>query len=297
MNNLLKLLVDGASDAGSLAHSIADSGLKSVSEVFQRVTIFGSLSAAETTEAVYDETHYLLVSLLGGQSRYAVYTKRILPPDIGVTNSLPKARIFHVPDESGKELLERELIANLVNERLDPSAGSSEFADLLEKVADQIDGETSRISGGLILIGGVVALANPILGVGIAVKGLLPSIGTMATKAGAGYVGNKLRDWSRSSAESKLRSEVSKEVQRLKPRIYPNPVLRSLEAIATNPETDFDPALDERNWIDRFESPHYHRVTAEAIHEVYQAEWKSIDQGAYQGFHLRWIRSFSDEFA
>jgi hypothetical protein len=58
VNNLLKLLVDGASDAGSLARSITDSGLKSVSEVFHRVTIFGSLSATETTDAVYDETHY-----------------------------------------------------------------------------------------------------------------------------------------------------------------------------------------------------------------------------------------------
>jgi len=168
VNNLLKKLTDGASDAGTLARSIADSGLRSVNEVFRNMRIFGALSASSDENVEYDETHYVLVPLLGAQRKYAVYTKRILPPDTGVVNSLPKARIFHVPDETGREILERELIANIVNESLDFDAGSSEFADTLEKVADQIDSETSKISGGLMLIGGAVAFVNPVLGVGIA---------------------------------------------------------------------------------------------------------------------------------
>ena len=49
----------------------------------------------------------------GEEGAFAVYTKRVLPPDTGPTNSLPKARIFHVPDESGMAAIERELIDRL----------------------------------------------------------------------------------------------------------------------------------------------------------------------------------------
>lgn len=292
MNDLLKRLADRASDAGALARSITASGVQSVSEVFGITRIFGALTATSAEQAEYDETHYILVPLLGVQRRYAVYTKRILPPDTGATNSLPKARIFHVPDETGRKLIEQELVENLVIERIDPKSSSSEFADTLEKVADQIDKETSKISGGLLLVGGAVACVNPVLGVGIAVNGLLPSIGAKASKASAEYVGGKLRNWNRSSSESKLRKSASEEVRRLKPTIYPNPILRSLDAIATNPRTDFDPAFDRRNWFDQFESFHYYTATAEAIHEVYQGWFESIDLGAYQASHIQWIRSF-----
>lgn len=294
MNSILKKLTDGASDASSLAHSIAESGLRSVGEVFQGTKIFGALSASSAENLSYDETHYVLVPLLGAQSDYAIYTKRVLPPDVGATNSLPKVRIFHVPDETGKELMEQELVASIVNDRRGHDIGSSELADTLERVADQIDSETNKISGGLLLIGGVAAFVNPLLGVGIAVKGLLPSIGAKASKAGAGYVGNKLRDWNKSSAISKLRKDASKEVRRLKPQIYTNPIIRSLEAITTNPETDLDPFFDHRNWVDEFESLHYYTVTSEAIQEVYQEAWGSLDLGAYQDSHIRWVRSFLD---
>jgi len=295
MDSILKKLTDEASNAGSLARSIAESGLASVSEVFQGTKIFGALSTSSVEHVDFDETHYVLVPLLGKERNYAIYTKRILPPDIGATNSLPKARIFHVPDESGKELLEQELVANIVSERQKHDVGASELADTLEKIADQIDSETNKISGGLLLIGGVVAVVNPLLGVGIAAKGLLPSISAKVSKAGAGYVGNKLRDWNKSSALSKLRRDASNEVRKLKPQIYSNPIVRSLEAIVSNPATDFDPVVDRRNWVDEFQSPHYYMVTLEAVREIYKDIWDSMDLGLYQESHIRWIGTFLDD--
>lgn len=293
MNQILKKLMDGVSDASSLARSITDSGIKSVSEVFKGIKIFGSLTVSSSENTEFDETHYVLVPLLGEERDFAIYTKRVLPPDIGTINSLPKARIFHVPDESGKELLERKLIEDIVEKKLPNSSGTSEFADALEKLADQIDRETNKLSGGLVLIGGAVAVLNPLLGVGIAAKGLLPSIGTKASKIGAEYLGNKLRGRNKSSETLKAQKEASKEVQRLKPQIYPNPILRSLDAIATNPETDFDPNFDHRNWVDEFESLQLYTVTTEAIQEVYQEILESTNLEPYQKHHIEWISSFA----
>ena len=212
MNPILRLLSSGVADATSLARMVAETGLRSVSEVFAGTSIYGSLTAATNAEVIHDETHYLLVPLLRGQSHFAVYSKRVLPPGIGAMNSLPKARIFHLPDDSGKAILEDQLIQSMIQQRAGKQAGSSDLADSLELVAEKIDEETGKISGGLILIGGAVAFVNPLLGAGIIVKGLLPSIGSMASKAGAAYVGKKLRDWNQSTAEAKVRKDAAKEV-------------------------------------------------------------------------------------
>ena len=292
MNTILQKITEGASDAASLAKSVADSGLRSVNEVFQGVKIFGALSATSTEHVDYDETHYVLLPLLNKEQGYAIYTKRILPPDIGVTNSLPKARIFHVPDETGKELLEQELVAGIVRSKQDGSEGTSDIADILEQVAELIDRETNKISGGLVLVGGVAAIVNPLLGVSIIAKGLLPSMSAKASKVGAEYIGSKLRDRSKSVTASKLQRNASSEVKKLEPKVYANPIIRSLEAIASNPATEFDPAFDHRNWVDEFELTHYYGVTVEAIREIYQESENSLDLSIYQEVHCNWIKSF-----
>jgi len=294
MNRILKSLADGASDVNSFARSLAESGLRSVSEVFRGTKIYGALSASTVSNVEYDETHYVLVPLLGEERSYAIYTKRILPPDTGAINPLPKARVFHVPDEAGRGRIEQELIANLVGTRLSGDAGASEIADALQKLADQIDQETSKISGGVILIGGAIAFLNPLLGMGIAAKGLLPIIGAKASKLGAEYVGKKLRAWNQSAAESKLRKVASKEVLLLKPRVYANPIIRSLEQIAGNPKTDYDPFFDRHNWVDGFESPHLFLLTQEAVREVYRDLLGTAEFGMYQKSHITWIRTMID---
>lgn len=292
MNHFIKRLTEKASDLGALAQSITESGVRSVSEFIGKTRFFRSLSATTTEEVASDETHYFLVPLLGAQRQYAIYTKRILPPDTGAMNSLPKSRIFHVPDETGRSLIEQKLLDDIVIEGLEPEHRASPLADTLEKLADTIDKESDKLSGGLLLIGGAVAVVNPVLGIGIAVKALLPSIGAKVTKASAEYVGNKLRDWNGSSAESKLRKNAAEEVKKLKPIIYPNSILRSIDAIASNPQTDFDPAFDERTWADQFDPAHYYAATAEAIREVYKDLFKSFDPEGYQAIHIRWIKTF-----
>jgi len=123
----------------------------------------------------------------------------------------------------------------------------------------------------------------------------LPSIGAKISKAGAEYVGSKMRRWNHASSESKLRKVVSKEVQRFKPTIFQNPILRSLDVIATNPQADFDPAFDRRNWADQFEKIYYYSATVEAVREVYQGVLETTDLRVYQKSHMDWIRTFLSE--
>jgi len=168
---------------------------------------------------------------------------------------------------------------------------SSDLADSLDSLAERIDSETHKISGGFLLIGGVVALVNPLVGVGIAAKGLLPSIGTQFSKAGIGYLGDKLRKRNKNAVLSKTEKNASAEVKRLKPLVYTNSIIRSLDAIASNPDADFDPSFDSRNWSDNYDPSYYYTVTQEAITEVYKQEAGCIDLTKLERKYLSWIKS------
>ena len=74
MDTFLKSLTDGASDAGSLARSIAESGLKSVSQAFRGMKIFGALSTSTADHVDYNATHYVLVPLLGAERSVSPFT-------------------------------------------------------------------------------------------------------------------------------------------------------------------------------------------------------------------------------
>ena len=101
----------------------------------------------------------------------------MLPPDCGTTNSLPKVRVFHVPDKAARKLLEEKLAATIATAALEQSPEEVTFADRLENLGEAIDRESEKVSNGLLIVGGVVALANPLIGVGIGL--------TLASPAGA----------------------------------------------------------------------------------------------------------------
>lgn len=289
MNAFLKTVLFSAKDTVSLAKSIADSGVKSVSEIWKGVSIFGSLQVLSSEDADRDETHYVLIPVLSDSTEYAVYTKRVLPPGVGPQNELPKVRIFHVPEAAAQSLLERELISKLVSEKSNERDGESGIADLLEKLADELDRETEKVSGGLLLIGGVVAAFNPLVGVGIAAKALLPSIGAKVSKAGAGYVGDKLRDWQRSKSDSAKEKQAQNEVRKLKPELFENPLIRRLDVLTVDRNAVTDPFLDASCSADAFASFRYYAVTLEAFREVYQPWFEKGRPASMSSAHYDWL--------
>ncbi|MEM7600444.1 MAG: hypothetical protein AAF357_03390 [Verrucomicrobiota bacterium] len=198
-----------------------------------------------------------------------------------------------MPDESAEQLLRQELIREFADKNQHREEPESPLANKLAKVGDLIDEESSRVSGGILLIGGAVAFVNPIAGAGIALHSLIPAIGGKMSKLGGNYLAERIRRQNRKSDESKRLKESSKEVRNLRPKIYTNPIIRSLESIKRNPQIDYDPFLDRQNWPDSFEKSHYFEVTREAICEVYAGE--TNDSASWQDFHLAWIRSFSDQ--
>lgn len=279
--------LEAASGVGSLAADLAASGIRSVMEVVRGIPIFGSLSAMNHEVPDRDETHYLLVPKLDGNG-FSIFRKRVLPAGVGAENRLPKARIFHVPDASSKGVMERELSKVLAQEAPVMRGAGDEVADLLDRVADEIDRETPRVSGGLLIIGGVVALVNPLVGIGIAAKSLLPSLGSSVARAGSDFVVGKLRDWGRKRDEARRLTEAAREVKRLKPEVFENPVLRALDLVISQPDHAPDPFLDVRTWPDAFPHLRHYAVTREAFSEVFTRA--DLEQTRLGDTQRAWVR-------
>ncbi|MEM7697755.1 MAG: hypothetical protein AAF236_05055, partial [Verrucomicrobiota bacterium] len=73
MNPKIEKLIANASDTGALARDLAKSGLKSVSDIVRGLELTPAISAGTSEEVEHDETHYLLIPLLGGIREYAIY--------------------------------------------------------------------------------------------------------------------------------------------------------------------------------------------------------------------------------
>lgn len=279
-------------DVSALAKSIAESGVQHLQSAVQGTRLLASISVASPKGVERDETHYLLLPYPGLDDPYVVFTKRMIPEGVGITNSLPKVRVFHVPDASGNRVLEDTLVSqSLKGADLDTE---SEFADRLELLAEDIDRETERISGGLVLVGGAIAFINPLVGIGVAAHGLLPSVGAKASKAGADYVGKKIREWNKGAAEARVRKEVRREIKQFNREIFPNPLLQSLDAVITNPDVEFDPILSDRDWVREYDDFRYFRVTVEAVAQAYEPILNRYERTELSPLALQWIAHLAE---
>lgn len=288
-------IVESASDLKKLAQRIADDGTTFLKSSLGSIPLLSSIQPrVEEPDFGSDERHYFLVPFRPAPENYALYTLRVLPDGIGPENDLPKRRIFHLPGEGSRPALEELLRNQLSGKTLAEIGDDTPLADRLDQVADDIDRSSTLVTGGLLLIGGAVAFANPVAGAVIAAKAIIPSLGSKVSTRAFGYVGDKLRKFQGDRSESKARKEAEKEVNRLKPELQTNPLLALLEeAIAISDEMH-DPALDPKNFPDDLDEARACSLAAEAIWSCYQPVVSSEIPLAEARLHQAdadWLRS------
>ena len=214
-----------------------------------------------------DETHYFLVPDASTAKGFTLVERRRLPDGVGAVNSLPKVRIFHVHDPAALEVLEEQLVGKLATPVTD--GVERDLAGRLEAMGEEIDKQSHWVTGGLIVIGGVVAIANPLLGIGIAAKALLPEIGGKLAKFGMGAAADSVRRLGSSLRESFARREATAEVKRMKPEIVVDPVLSFLDRIvASGPGCD--PQIEELSHLPEWWRDRDQRMTFSVAVEVWK---------------------------
>ncbi len=274
MKAVWEKLAANAADAKSFVEEVSASGIQFLQSNIEKIPLFSATHADVNAKIHRDETHYFLVPDRNAENDFALYTIRSLPPEVGPVNSLEKARIFHLHDPAGVTILESLIISNYKAETAaDAPESASDFADRLDELAQKIDSASTAATGGFIIVGSLVAIANPLLGAGIAAKALFPSIGNFAATTGIKYIGDKFRQSAISSNEKKAEKAAQKEARRLKPEIFINPVIRDLQSLVFSEAPTPDQAvLSFDQWLAEFESLEGLRLTEQAILAVYEEQ-------------------------
>ncbi|MCP3918801.1 MAG: hypothetical protein GY711_24910 [bacterium] len=269
-----------------------EKGTMAVRDSIGRLPFLASVAAsAQHDDVDRDETHYFLIPSPFTEAGYALYSARRLPPGTATVNDLPRLRVFHLPGEGSETALVDLVIAARQAESsaaaTAPAPGGPSLADRLEFVADEIDRHERKVTGGILLIGGAVAIANPVLGVGIAAKAIFPSLGAIASREGLKLAGDKLRDWTqRRQTQREEEDDIAAEQMARKEfagtpvTSIVNPVLRNLELALRTSGAQFDPSFDAdfvtfdvEGWNER----ELFQLTVQAITESYgDADGESV---------------------
>jgi len=226
---------------------VVGAGVGYIQASIGRASIFGSLeSSALYDENKTDERHYFLIPDRRNDTGYSLYVLRCLPQDVPPINDLPKRRVFHLPNEHAlptvKHILlddARELVAQSQS-----NEATTALSDRIQDIADQIDKIEGRMFSGVLLVGGLVALVNPVAGALVAAKALIPSIGMLLSKHGLKCAGDAAKSIEVSSKIKAAEKDVLKQFKGSATEQIVNPLLQQFERALNTTEEEYDPLME-----------------------------------------------------
>jgi hypothetical protein len=143
-------------------------------------------------------------------------------------NDLEKRRLLHLPSEGALPMLEHIVIKD-ARERASADAVSSNFVSSnLDSLIDEIDKVDGKVFGGVLLLGGLVALANPLAGAAVAMKAAVPSIGLLVSKYGLKVVSETATNMDIAQQIRRAEKEVKTQFKSAKTVSVINPVLHHM---------------------------------------------------------------------
>lgn len=271
MKKLLKKILDTAGEnAEQVLNEIANK-YTLVKEIVNDLPVF--VSSEKTRKygiEKYDEKHYFVVPFMLSDAKIALHTMRCLPEGVPEINDLPKRRVFHFPNEHSEALV-RELLLDNAKEMVEENHTLTD--NTLIKLANDLDSLDKKLTYGMLFVGGVAALVNPLVGAGIAAKALVPGVAGLLTKHGIRPAGEKM---SRSQLEKKVKeaeASVLQEFEAASTIQVINPVLQELELALRTTEREHDPLIDfdlSTGNIKELDGQRWKELTETALFHVYK---------------------------
>ena len=220
-----------------------DRGLQSAREVWAELS-WGNKEVSRTTRApdqVYDEHHYFAVPFLGSDSGIRLYELSIRSPGVPAVNDLPKQKILHLPSPHYEKGLRDQLIAEVRISALSEHRGRSGTLERLPQTATNC---CWGLALGLVSVGGLAALWNPIVGMAITSRALIPGglgvLNTITLEPVAERVWRRRVLKEMDNAEQRLRDELSAP----EAKWIVNPLLAHMLLALETTEAEHDPLLD-----------------------------------------------------
>ena len=159
----------------------------------------------------YDERHYFLVPNPEVEAGFSLYVMRCLPEGVPPVNKLPKRRLLHLPSEHSLPQLEAVVIAEASDNIRETPREPGYIETNLNAILDEIDKIDEKAFQGLLLVGGLVALVNPLAGAAVAAKAALPVIATVLGKYGMKFASDTVTNIDVSRQIKKATKDLKKE--------------------------------------------------------------------------------------
>ena len=191
-----------------------------------------------------------------------------------------------------EQLLCDEATASALCEE-DSVPSSSRLTDL----ADQIDQLDQKAFNGALLIGGLVALVNPVAGGVIAAKAMIPSIGLFLAKYGLKQAGETLTAKNLQSKIKQAEQQVLAEFHGSTASQRVDPLLAKLDKAIRTDVMEFDPSVDDSELLlddpEKMAADHAaERLTMKAIVNTYAEVLNNSKQWSAAGLgpeDIRWL--------
>lgn len=230
-----------AAEVVETATSTFGSGLGYAKHAVASSWLFGS---NETLNSVADEKHYFLIPYRLAECGYTLYSMRCLPEGVPPVNELPKKRVFHLPNEHASKMVEQMLLDEAAATVAARESEKQEKSSLID-LADRIDKLDQKAFNGALLIGGLVALANPVAGGMLAAKAMIPSIGLLLTKYGLKQAGETLDERNLAGKIKRAEKGVLTEFHGTSTAQVVDPLLAQLDKALNTDAFEYDPLVDE----------------------------------------------------
>jgi hypothetical protein len=267
-----------------------------VKEVVNGLPVFVSSQKSSKYKTDYDEKHYFVIPFVQSEAGYSLHSMRCLPDHVPEINNLPKRRIFHFPNEHYEASLKHHMLEAA---RENAIATGMENVSSLEQLANSIDELDRKLTYGMLLVGGLAAIFNPLIGAGIAVKALLPGVGGLLSKYGLRPAGEKLTRSQVEKAAKLAEEQVSKAFAESNTIKVENPILQELELALRTTEQEHDPLLDPNlanGSIPELDSERWRELTEIAIFNVYKDIYQNPKKHKDANLGPEDIRWFSTMF-
>lgn len=246
-----------------------EAGFKVIKEVVDGLPVLVSAERSKQFMVQYDEKHYFVIPFALVDTGFILHTMRCLPDGVPEINDLPKRRVFHLPGDQYEALLRHHLVDGARALAGEQRAGK---VSTLESLANDIDALDTKLTYGMLLVGGIAAFFNPLVGAGIAAKAMLPGIAGMLNKYGLRPVGEKLTQSQVAAELKKAEDEVLSQFSESSTCKVVNPILQELELALRTSEQEHDPLIDPNlsdGSIPQLDSERWRELTVRAMHHVY----------------------------
>ncbi len=273
---------------------VAGAGVGYVTELVGSLRLFGSTTTSAAGQ-LFDERHYFLVPDVRSEDGYSLVLTRCLPEGIPPINELPKRRVLHLPHEESQAMLRTLLVRQAQTDELAKPSQGKTMSDRARELADQIDVLDDRVFGGVLLIGGLVAIFNPLAGAAIAAKSLIPSLGMLASKYGLRIAEESLSQVEMKRKVQQAERDVLRQFQGSETQQHVNGILTILDRALRTNDDELEPMLELHALLQLERSAEEHRMlqlASAAVLDVFDAVLNSPREAKKAGIGPEDMRFF-----